>query len=89
MKKTYSKPALYAESFELAEHIALCSGFTGVRPANNHWDKYNCAFMTETGFTLFTGTTTGGCALIEDPNQSVSVRCYNSPLDGNGQPFSS
>ena len=25
MKKTYSKPALFAESFELSEHIALCS----------------------------------------------------------------
>ena len=55
MKKTYSKPALYAESFELAEHIALCSGFSRDFVTVTHWgDAANttCTFTTN-GFALW------------------------------------
>lgn len=89
MKKTYTKPALYAESFEMAEHIAACSGFTGNRPANNHWNASTCAFMTENSVTYFMEST-GGCLLIADDPSQVYVDCYNTPGENMpGVPFSS
>ena len=87
MKKTYSKPALYAESFELAEHIAACSGFNPAhRPATgNHWNSATCVFELDTGFTIFNDP---NICEITDPN-SVTINCYNGPGVGIGTPFGS
>lgn len=87
MKKTYSKPALYAESFELAEHIAACSGFNpDHRPTvGNHWSSSTCVFELDSGWTLFSETI---ACQITDTND-VIIRCYNTPESGIGTPFGS
>ena len=42
MKKAYSKPALFAETFELADHIAKCDG---VNYGAYTWaDRSYCAY---------------------------------------------
>ena len=42
MKRTYSKPSLLIENFELMEHIALhCGRAAG---ETNHWDRDTCGF---------------------------------------------
>ena len=46
MKKTYSKPVVYAESFYLVEHIAACT-FQA-----HHAAEQNCKF-TDAGITMF------------------------------------
>ena len=87
MKKTYSKPALYAESFELAESIALTC--VGTQPgASTHWNASTCAFKLDpNGVNAFfdkgvtTACTTTG---LEDS----LVSCYNT-LENNMPPFSS
>lgn len=86
MKKTYTKPALYAESFELAESIALTC--TGTQPgASTHWNSSTCAFkLDSTGInTLFT-IGTNGCT--QTGYEDSSVNCYNT-LENNMAPFSS
>lgn len=87
MKKTYSKPALYAESFELAEHIAACSGFNpNHRPTtSNHWSSATCVFELDTGWTLFNDSS---ICQITDTN-SVIINCYNTVSEGAGTPFGS
>lgn len=91
MKKTYSKPALYAESFELAEHIALCSGFSRDFVTVTHWgDAANttCTFTTN-GFALF-ASGNSGCSYKYDNNpEDFSIECYNSPNGAPGVPFGS
>lgn len=89
MKKTYSKPALYAESFELAEHIALCSGFKQGVTQITHWSNdTTCSFTTENSINLFyTGANV--CVNQYDTASDVEVSCYNNPTNGIGQPFGS
>lgn len=91
MKKTYSKPALYAESFELAEHIALCSGFDRGITSVTHWGDAKdttCTFTTN-GFVLFSGSN-GGCVYKYDGNPGdFGIECYNSPSGSAGSPFGS
>lgn len=89
MKKTYTKPALYAESFELAEHIAATCA--GTQPgASTHWNSDTCGFRLDGPGTgahiLFNVGVVSACtaAGLED---SV-VDCYNT-LENNMQPFSS
>lgn len=89
MKKTYSKPALFAESFELSEHIALCSGFSGDHSTINHWGNSTCHFITPEGLYLFySSVSTCSDEKYNDPNE-VFVKCYNTPSDGIGHPFGS
>lgn len=85
MKKTYSKPALYAERFELAAHIAACSGyFDG---AATHTRASNCAFQLGTQFVFMSSIT--DCALQVE-SDDYGIDCYNGPfLEIAGQPFSS
>lgn len=87
MKKTYTKPALFAESFELAEHIAACSGFNpDHRPTTgNHWSPATCAFELDTGWTLFNDK---NICQITDTN-TVTINCYNTISQGAGTPFGS
>ena len=56
MKRTYIKPALYAESFELAEHISSCV----VAPGNTvtYRDGASCSY-TEGGLSLFDSGVSG------------------------------
>ena len=44
MKKTYSKPHVYVEKFELCEHISSCGKISGVGGYALHWEPDKCAF---------------------------------------------
>lgn len=52
MKKTYTKPLLFAESYQMVEHVA--AGCTGAYDAN-HNTGWTCSIRgRESGLTLFT-----------------------------------
>lgn len=88
MKKTYSKPALYAESFELAEHIALCSGYKKDVITITHWNDGVCTFQyTAGGSILFNMNGNSGCDAPYSPG--MALECYNSPTGAPGVPFGS
>lgn len=87
MKKTYTKPALYAESFELAEHIASCSV---VNRDENYYGTHSsgtasCVFHANNQI-LFNGSHTG---CLEDWSMTMPVECYNTPNGTPGLPFAS
>lgn len=90
MKKPYCKPEVYAESFELVEHIAtVCAGAVG--SAITTRDYSDCAFIPE-GFdrseAVFTSNTT---ACIDKYTGSVDnyfIECYEIYSTG-AHPFGS
>ena len=87
MKKTYSKPALFAESFELAEHIANCAGVTPGAPT--HWSKTTCGYRLDgpgTGMNIIFLEAANGCTDITEEDDLVF--CYNN-WTGMIPPFSS
>ena len=62
MKKSYQKPALFAESFELMEHISgACGEITG---RASYRDAGSCHYNVEDGKVLFVGGQ-NGC--VDDP----------------------
>ena len=89
MKKAYVKPALYAESFALAEHIA--GGCAYVTNFGNQ-----CP-ISEAGVIFFTNAQGSGCnddaismftfAGVDPANASITdlqgmnIQCYNSFAD--------
>lgn len=81
MKKTYSKPALFAESFELAEHIAACNGV--IPGAATHWNAAGgCGYQPGgpgTGTVIFNKDIAGStCTLTWTDNIVPGATCYNS-----------
>ena len=90
MKKAYRKPALYAESFVLAEHISAgCAYVTNFG---------NTCPIDEAGVVFFTSAQGSGCnedainmmtfngidpatASVEDIIQKINPTCYNSFAD--------
>lgn len=97
MKKTYQKPIVVVENFELTEHIASC-GSTTVGSGNafgkpNHYGGTNCEFKI---------SDSGGIALFLESNNECTMEvqvdeegnlvgwagCYNTP-DGNISMFAS
>lgn len=92
MKKTYSKPRLYAETFELLEHIsAMCSGFNPAQPTGEQITSGNewvCGFYVRDGILFNNGACTVGDASAEETDTSMyDIYCYNSPLNQPGTPF--
>ena len=87
MKKTYTKPALYAESFELAESIALTCA--GTQPgASTHWSSSTCAFkLDSTGTNAFFSVGIVSACTTTGYDDST-VNCYNT-LENGMLPFSS
>lgn len=79
MKKTYSKPELYAESFTLVEHIAtLCS--TDFKGIANHADENSCYFYdAEADKNIFVDGL-GVCTSFED-HGSTYFTCHESMSD--------
>ncbi len=87
MKKTYSKPALFAESFELAEHIAKCQGVSDYSSEVNplHWSTNGCKFefIGENGVTETLFTASSSCSVMYfGPSVPTTTNCYNVPLAG-------
>ena len=87
MKQTYQKPALYAESFDLVEHIAgPCNGLEN--DTNNsfkvtHRNSTQCEYSSSEDWNVIVFTEAPRC---NDPMpkefQYTPVDCYNSMNEG-------
>lgn len=75
MKKTYEKPEVYFESFELSTSIA-----TGCEYRTNHAINV-CTYELSGGLgNVFVSTTTN-CNNIKAPNGEWNKICYHLPSD--------
>ena len=96
MKKTYTKPAMYAETFELLEHISSCKANQGMTSVT-YRDGNACTY-TDANLTLFYPENSGCSNGYYDPGDdsmydsfddylaSFGVDrggCYNAFSDGN------
>lgn len=93
MKKTYKRPELYAESFELMEHISSCAVGEGITTVT-YRDKFSCSY-TDGDVTLFNQTNVNGCLNNFAPffNEDIDAflasmkgddaGCYNAFSNGN------
>ena len=96
MKKAYKKPRLFAESFELLEHIASCKANQDVTTVT-YRDRNSCTY-TDANVTLFNlgvdGCTNeyyleGEGSLFDDFDDYINSYlidrggCYNAFTDGN------
>ena len=99
MKKEYSKPLLYAEKFELVEHIANCNvpngDFSGANNTSNNID--NCSYDIG-GAVLFKNYdncadfwmfSDAGVTPSLEAARDLNVQCYNSFFDPGYTLFSS
>ena len=79
MKKTYTKPEMSFESFELSTSVAAgCSG------ATQNYEWFKCAIDIGDGKTLFVNL--GDCTVIGDlfPNQyAEDYPCYDNSQNSN------
>lgn len=93
MKKTYIKPRVYAESFELMEHVAgnciVDDGFAGAHHRNSSDCRYtdgNLALFYSSGngcdMDLFSGFTSDEIASMVTRNSvtELGIECYNGFL---------
>ena len=94
MRKRYTKPKLYAETFELLEHISSCTANTNVTVVT-YRDMYSCSY-NDANVTLFNETGVNGCQNeYFDPSMETWEEyldsfkpengggCYNAFSDGN------
>lgn len=89
MKKPYSKPELYAESFRLVEHIsAICEGTRGKA---NSQDALSCTYDAGSDEGLFySGMPSGSCYSPNSPGYDEDaaeltpfINCYLGLFNGN------
>lgn len=94
MKKEYTRPILYAETFELVEHIASCKTAqqdSSVAIDANYQNPNACHYI-DNGFALF-NSDVSGCPSDYDSESFGSVQeyidlmltgaqCYNAFIDG-------
>lgn len=92
MKKTYSKPLLYAERFELVEHIASCAVATGVTTVT-YRDRNSCSYQ-DGDIVLFNEAGENNCQnnyapYLSGPDEFLDTMkgkdsgCYNAFSNGN------
>lgn len=92
MKKSYQKPSIYVEAYELAQSIAancgiLASGSSLGRPTHSEPGVKNCGWALGDDIIIFNENTF--CTKIEDPSDFNEVHmCYNAPT-ANTQIFAS
>ena len=83
MKQAYQKPALFAESFDLVEHIAgPCGGVENMKDsyAVNHRHATDCTFIDlveDPNVAYFTDPDTR-CNFKQAPVDYSAIECYNS-----------
>lgn len=94
MKKPYSKPRVYAESFELLEHIASCAVDPNATNPPSYRDRTSCNY-TDGDVTLFNNAGVNGCTnniapffkgdvdLFLESTKGEDGGCYNAFSDGN------
>ena len=98
MKKAYTKPRLFAETFELLEHIASCKTGAGDHAPTVSYRSGDACTYTDANLTLFYPENSGCTNGYYDPNDdsmydsfddylaSFGVDrggCYNAFSDGN------
>ena len=96
MKRTYTKPTLYAEKFELMEHISSCKANQDITTVT-YRDGNSCTY-TDAGLTLFNPGNSEckndyyeeglGSSYDDFPDYLASFAltrggCYNAFTDGN------
>ena len=92
MKKSYQKPSIYVEAYELAQSIAancgiLASGSTLGRPTHSEPGVNYCGWALDEDVIIFNENTF--CTEIEDPSDfNEDLMCYNAPT-ANTQIFAS
>ena len=74
MKKTYVKPEVYFESFELSTSIA-----TGCEYKTNH-AKNECVYEIAGGRNVFVDAKTH-CLDITAPGEEYGAVCYHVPIE--------
>lgn len=74
MKKTYVKPELYFESFELSSNIA-----SGCAKPTGH-AEYVCPYTLATGKKIF-ASESEGCQILTQDGSGYSL-CYHNPTEG-------
>ena len=96
MRKSYQKPALFAETFELTEHIANCEGAYNQREyATRFKEGIGCQYYdpsTGERFFLAGGTACVGEGVTALPDGDYSTGffdCYQGPGEQLATPFSS
>ena len=85
MKKPYQRPALIAESFELAEHISKSCAFpTNHSQTCKFFDKnqeyFNTTVGCEDAADLWDGVANPASATYEDL-KDLNYDCYNAPTN--------
>lgn len=95
MRKAYTQPKLYAESFELVEHITACTGYTDQIPdlTTARSADAGCSYDYQ-GIKLFIASGGDHCDTpggdYDGAEKDWPVFCYNNPDGGlNGNPFGS
>lgn len=92
MKKTYQKPAMYAESFRLTEHISSGCSPSPTGPQEPKYGNFNnskdCVYYLADGLTLF-NTGSQDCLIPVDPGAGIVENCYNLGFTEEFMPFSS
>ena len=87
MKQSYTKPTLYAETFQLVEHVA---GECGANIQGHNFNSItSCGITDSTGTSFFqSGVTNCGSELMVDSEdelkfilQNLHISCYNSAMD--------
>lgn len=93
MKKPYKKPLLFAESFDLLEHIASCAAADG-HTVVSYRDRNSCSYQ-DGDVILFVDKGVNGCQNnygpffndVDDYLASLKIEggggCYNAFSNGN------
>lgn len=75
MKKTYVKPEVYFENFELSTNIA-----TGCEYKSNHTQQDQCGYVVTGVGNVFLHEVTG-CTYKEPDQNNPYGLCYHTPVD--------
>lgn len=105
MKKRYQKPNLFAESFELMEHVAGSCYTTDQNPyPATYRDGDACTYTDPgkggTGFTMFSGNNSACVSAMEQISFDelsfgsleeflITMGCYHAFMDPAGNAFAS
>ena len=92
MRKSYTKPMIYAESFVLVEHVAACAPLSA---GHNQNDIEFCGIVDSGNTSIFLDGVdncnnqlgpefTSNSDLLKELLASLGITCYNSAMDTAG-----
>ena len=81
MKKKYSKPYFFIETFRLSASISACGGVgNGALGETHASDPNSCAWTTPWGQVFFATEQHCGDGIVTDPG-NVEIGCYYTGAD--------